>query len=83
MRDENKLPFKAHRAIMGMTQQQVADAVGVNRVTYMSWEKYETFPDAMQLLKLSEVFMCSLDAFYFPVDTSQKLVIQNDSGLTG
>lgn len=61
-----KLPFKAHRAMQDMTQAEVACAVGVGRLTYASWEKYETFPDALQLIKLSEVFKCSLDAFYFP-----------------
>ena len=66
----DKLPFKAHRAIQDMTQEQVAKSVGVNRMTYASWEKYETFPDALQLVKLSETFKCSLDAFYFPNTTS-------------
>lgn len=62
----NKLPFKAYRALQNMTQADVAEAVGVGRLTYASWERYETFPDAIQLIKLSEVFKCSLDAFYFP-----------------
>lgn len=65
-----KLPFKAHRAMQDMTQAEVACAVGVGRLTYASWEKYETFPDALQLIKLSEVFKCSLDDFYFPNETS-------------
>ena len=65
-----KLPFKAHRAMQDMTQAEVACAVGVGRLTYASWEKYETFPDALQLIKLSEVFKCSLDDFYFPNKTS-------------
>jgi transcriptional regulator with XRE-family HTH domain len=66
----NKLPFKAYRALQNMTQADVAEAVGVGRLTYASWERYETFPDAIQLIKLSEVFKCSLDAFYFPDTTS-------------
>ena len=61
-----KLPLKVHRVLQNMTQAEVAFAVGVGRLTYASWEKYETFPDAVQLIKLSEVFKCSLDAFYFP-----------------
>lgn len=65
-----KLPFKALRAIKGMSQKQVADAVGVNRMTYASWERYDTYPDAIQLVKLSEVFECSMDAFYFPQKAS-------------
>lgn len=61
-----KLPMKALRAIKNLTQQQVADVVGVNRMTYSSWEKYDTFPDALQLIKLSKAFECSMDTFYFP-----------------
>ena len=65
-----KLPLKAHRALNDMSQQDVAEKVGVNRMTYANWEKYETFPDAVQLIKLTQIFKCSLDAFYFPVNAS-------------
>lgn len=65
-----KLPLKAHRALNDMSQQEVAEKVGVNRMTYSNWEKYETFPDAIQLIKLAQVFKCSLDAFYFPINAS-------------
>ena len=65
-----KLPLKAHRALNDMSQQDVAEKVGVNRMTYANWEKYETFPDAVQLIKLAQIFKCSLDAFYFPVNSS-------------
>lgn len=56
-----KLPLKAHRALNDMSQQEVADKVEVDRNTYANWEKYETFPSAIQLLKLAEVFECSID----------------------
>ena len=62
----NKLPMKALRAAKNMTQRDVANKLGVDRMTYASWEKYETYPNAMQLIKLSEIFECSLDTFYFP-----------------
>lgn len=61
-----KLPFSALRAIKKMSQKEVADAVGVNRATYASWERYDTYPDALQLIKLAEIFECSMDTFYFP-----------------
>lgn len=62
--------LKVLRTMKDMTQEDVASAVGVHRMTYASWEKYETFPDVLQLIKLSEVFECSLDAFYFPTNAS-------------
>lgn len=70
MGDISKLPLKSLRARVGLTQQQVAEIVGVDRLTYGKWENYQTFPDAPQLIKLSQVFECSLDTFYFPLDAS-------------
>lgn len=65
-----KFDLKVHRVMNNMTQSDVATALGVHRVTYASWEKYETFPDAVQLIKLSEIFKCPIDAFYFPINTN-------------
>lgn len=70
MSDINKLPLKALRARVDLTQQQVAEIVGVDRLTYGKWENYQTFPDAKQLIILSHLFECSMDAFYFPLDAS-------------
>lgn len=70
MSDLNKLPLKALRARVNLTQQQAAESVGVDRLTYGKWENYQTFPDAIQLIKLSHVFKCSLDTFYFPFRAS-------------
>lgn len=73
-----KLTMKALRAASGYTQKEVAEIVGVSRITYMKWENYESYPDALQLINLAKIFKCSLDAFYFPVDASQKLA--NETG---
>ena len=70
MSDLGKLPLKALRARVDLTQQEVADKVGVDRLTYGKWENYQTYPDAIQLIKLSEIFECSLDTFYFPLIAS-------------
>lgn len=66
----NKLPIKSFRVAKGYTQQEVAEKIGVSRYTYMKWENYESFPDAMQLIMLANLFECSMDAFYFPVNAS-------------
>lgn len=66
----DKLSFKVHRTMHNMSQKDVAEKVGVDRNTYASWEKYKTYPDAMQLLALSKIFECSLDTFYFPEKAS-------------
>ena len=66
----NKLPIKSFRVAKGYTQQELAEKIGVSRNTYMKWENYECFPDAMQLVMLANLFECSMDAFYFPVNAS-------------
>ena len=66
----DKLPMKALRVASGYTQKEVAESIGVSRVTYMKWENYESYPDALQLINLSKLFKCSLDTFYFPLITS-------------
>ena len=67
---QEKFPLKVLRTIADLTQEEAANAAGVNRAAYRRWENYDTYPNAIQLIKLSEAFGCSLDAFYFPVTTS-------------
>ena len=65
-----KLPLKALRAKKNLSQQEVAERLGVNRATYGNWENYKTYPSATPLIDLSKVFECSLDAFYFPYNAN-------------
>lgn len=65
-----KETLKVLRAKADMTQGEVAEGVGVNRATYGKWENYESFPNAVQLIKLATVFQCPLDAFYFPMSAN-------------
>lgn len=66
----NKLSLKALRATKNMSQNEVAQKLGISRMTYAKWERYETYPDAMQLIELADIFECSLDTFYFPLRAS-------------
>lgn len=45
----------------GLTQQQIADLVHVNRVTYTNWESGAREPNFQTLLKLADFFEVSLD----------------------
>lgn len=58
--------MKVLRVKAGLTQQNVADALGIQPGTYINWEAYRTFPIAPQLKKLAEVFNCKMDDIYFP-----------------
>lgn len=44
-----------------ISQEQLAEKIGVSRQTISNWELEETIPDVKQLLKLAEIFVVSLD----------------------
>lgn len=53
--------LKELRQKKGLTQQEIADLVHVNRVTYTNWEKGNREPNFETLLKLADLFEVSLD----------------------
>lgn len=53
--------LKELRLKKGLTQQEIADLVHVNRVTYTNWEKGKREPSFENLVKLADLFEVSLD----------------------
>ena len=41
-----------YRNVLGLKQQEVADAIGANVRTYQKWESGDTTPDGTNLLRL-------------------------------
>lgn len=54
--------IKEHRARLGMSQTDLAQAVFVTRQTVSNWETARTYPDAQSLLIMSKLFGVSVDA---------------------
>lgn len=52
--------IRQHRQQQGLTQQQLAKLVNVNRKTVISWEKGEFYPKGPNLIKLNEVLGVNL-----------------------
>lgn len=50
------LKLRQYRNQMGLTQQELADLVGVSFRTIQSWERDETYPNASHLFRLCEIF---------------------------
>ena len=44
-----------------LTQEQVAEALGVSRQTISNWENEKTYPDIISVIKLSDLYAVSLD----------------------
>lgn len=43
------------------TQEQLADVLGVSRQAISKWESDTTYPETDKLIRMSELFDCSLD----------------------
>lgn len=60
-----KIKLKAARINKGLTQQQLANLMGVCRETYAAWENGKRFPDYQQIGKLCETLGLSYDQIDF------------------
>ncbi len=62
------MKIREMRELSGMTQQQLADGVGVIRSAVANWEQEVSLPRARQLPLLAQVLGCSIDALFLPVE---------------
>lgn len=53
--------IKDARAAAQLTQEQVAEALGVSRQTVSNWENGRTYPDILSVIKMSDCYGVSLD----------------------
>ena len=60
-----KLTLKGARANAGLTQADVAKALGVSTNTVHNWEKGASFPDIQQCNQLCELYGVDLDTLNF------------------
>ena len=50
------------RDIIGYSQEEVAEKIGISRQAYAKWEKGETIPDVERCQKLAELYGVTIDA---------------------
>ncbi len=53
--------IKNARIHANLTQEQVAEALGVSRQTISNWENEKTYPDIISVVKMSDLYHISLD----------------------
>ena len=53
--------IKEYRKKCGMSQAELANRVGVERSAVAKWESGKSRPQAARLVKLAEIFGCSVD----------------------
>lgn len=64
------MKIKELRVQRGMTQQQVADAMGVVRSAVANWGMEVALPHARAIPGLARLFHCSIDELFAAVDTN-------------
>ena len=66
----------------GLSQEDVAEKLGVSRQTISKWETNETLPDIRQAKKLAQLYHLSLDDLIsFDIDVKEiEQIIENISG---
>lgn len=60
-----KLTLKAARVNRGLTQKTAADAIGVTEDTMSNWERGKSYPDALHIKKIEDVYGVSYDNLNF------------------
>jgi len=58
------MEVKALRLAANLSQQAVADHLGVDRTTVTCWENGTSMPRADLLPKLADLFKCTIDALF-------------------
>lgn len=61
-----KLSLEALRVNSGMTQQDVADRLGVTRHTVMKWERGEVEPKELVIYALAKLYEVEIDCMRIP-----------------
>lgn len=63
-----KITMKAARVNVGLTQKQAAKRMGVSNKTLCNWEKGESYPNAMQIKTICELYGVAYDNLIFLAD---------------
>lgn len=58
--------IKERREKRGLTQEEVAQKLGVTRTAVAKWESGQAMPRARLLKKLSGILRCKIDAIFLP-----------------
>ena len=70
-----------YRRKAGLTQEALAEALGVSRQAVGKWETGATYPETEKLIRISELFDCSLDELLKEGEKEQGSGVTEDARL--
>ena len=56
--------LKKFRLLKNLTQEDVAEYLGITPQSVSKWERAECYPDITFLFKIAELLKCSVDDFF-------------------
>lgn len=68
--------LRKHRRILGLTQKEVADKLGLKEKQVSRWECGETIPEFKNLLKLGLFYKALIEELYFEEREKIKAIFQ-------
>lgn len=63
-----KISIRAARVNAGLSQGDAAEKLGVHKSTISNWEREKTYPNAMEIKKICEVYGVPYDMIIFLKD---------------
>lgn len=61
--------IKEVRESRNMTQEELANLLGVNRTAVSMWETRQSYPTVKKLIQMAEIFGCTVDELIKKEDT--------------
>lgn len=68
--DPLRITIAAARVNAGMTQEEAAKALGINRTTLVKWENGQVIPGTIQLIAMSNIYRIPIDNIFVPKATT-------------
>jgi DNA-binding XRE family transcriptional regulator len=63
-----QITLKAARVNAGLTQEEIASKIHVNKATIINWEKGKTSPSAVQFEKICMLYNVKKDDIFIPLN---------------
>ena len=68
--DRLQITIAAARVNAGMTQEEAAKALGINRTTLIKWETGQVIPGTIQLIALANIYRIPIDNIFVQSTTT-------------
>jgi transcriptional regulator with XRE-family HTH domain len=72
--------LKKLRDIWGLSQKELADKLNVKQATVSGWENGTREPDSATMIKLAEIFNCTVDYLLGRVDKPDRVLLYDSEG---